>query len=144
MSVRVRGPGSALLLAGLWVALSAASLATPALAQPAAHKGDPQRGRQIVADRQRGFCLLCHSGPFPEEKFQGDLAPHLAQLVQGKSAQMLRERLVDPARFNPDTIMPRYGLPSLGGRVHPQFTGQVLLQSAEIDDVVAFLMTLQP
>ena len=39
--------------------------------------GDPARGRAIVADRQVGLCLLCHSGPFPEERFQGDLAPDL-------------------------------------------------------------------
>ena len=40
-------------------------------------KGDPARGRAIVANRQVGLCLLCHSGPFPEERFQGDLAPDL-------------------------------------------------------------------
>ncbi len=40
--------------------------------------GDPARGRAIVASRQVGLCLLCHSGPFPEERFQGDLAPSLA------------------------------------------------------------------
>ena len=40
--------------------------------------GDPVRGRAIVASRQVGLCLLCHSGPFPEERFQGDLAPSLA------------------------------------------------------------------
>lgn len=136
----VSGSCAARLLGGVL----AGALALPVLAQPAAPTGDAQRGRQIVADRQRGFCLLCHSGPLPEEKFQGDLAPNLAQLAQGKTAQALRERLVDPARFNPDTIMPRYGLPSLGVRVHPQFAGQVVLQAAEIDDVVAFLMTLQP
>ena len=38
-------------------------------------KGDPARGRAIVADRRVGLCLLCHSGPFPEERFQGTLAP---------------------------------------------------------------------
>jgi len=37
--------------------------------------GDPARGRAIVVDRQKGLCLLCHSGPFPEQRFQGDIAP---------------------------------------------------------------------
>ena len=50
-------------------------------------KGDPARGRAIVANRQLGLCLLCHSGPFPEERFQGDLAPDLngigARLSEG-------------------------------------------------------------
>src|SRR4051812_37836655 len=30
--------------------------------------GDPARGRAIVADRQKGLCLLCHPGPFPEQR----------------------------------------------------------------------------
>jgi NADPH-dependent 2,4-dienoyl-CoA reductase/sulfur reductase-like enzyme len=37
--------------------------------------GDPTRGRAIVVDRRLGACLLCHTGPFPEERFQGTLAP---------------------------------------------------------------------
>src|SRR5262245_8587403 len=41
-------------------------------------KGDSARGRTIVGNRQVGLCLLCHSGPFPEEKFQGTLAPNLS------------------------------------------------------------------
>ena len=138
--MRGRRPSGARWVAGVLLG----SMALAASAQPAPEAGDAQRGRQIVLDRQRGFCLLCHSGPWPEEKFQGDLAPNLQVLVQGKTRQDLRERLIDPARFNPETIMPRYGLPSLGTRIHPQFAGQVLLQASEIDDVVAFLMTLQP
>ena len=54
-----------------WLAL--ALLATPAWAE-----GDAARGRAIVTTRQKGLCLLCHSGPFPEERFQGNLAPSLA------------------------------------------------------------------
>ena len=60
-------------------------------------KGDPQRGRAIVASRQVGLCLLCHSGPFPEERFQGNLAPDLrsaGRLTEGE----IRLRVVDPAR----------------------------------------------
>ena len=40
--------------------------------------GDPARARAIVVNRQVGLCLLCHSGPFPEERLQGSLAPSLA------------------------------------------------------------------
>ena len=40
--------------------------------------GDAGRGRAIVANRGLGLCLLCHSGPIAEERFQGDLAPTLA------------------------------------------------------------------
>src|SRR5205814_2999040 len=70
-------------------------------------KGDPARGRAIVANRQLGLCLLCHSGPFPEERFQGNLAPDLrnaARLTEGE----IRQRIVDPTKANPRSIMPAY------------------------------------
>jgi sulfur-oxidizing protein SoxX len=40
-------------------------------------KGDAARGRALVLNRS-STCILCHNGPFPEERFQGDLAPSLA------------------------------------------------------------------
>jgi sulfur-oxidizing protein SoxX len=113
--------------------------ALPALAQ-----ADPERGRAIVTDRQRGFCLLCHSGPYEEEPFQGELAPALPALVVGKTATELRQRLIDPCRFNPNTIMPSYGVLGPGRRVHHLFKDRVLLTPQEIDDVVAHLQTLKP
>src|SRR5499426_916305 len=70
--------------------------------------GDPVRGRAIVADRTLGLCLLCHSGPFPEERFQGNLAPDLRGVGSRLSAEQIRQRLIDPAKSNPDTIMPAY------------------------------------
>ena len=36
--------------------------------------GDAPRGRALVLDRA-STCILCHSGPFPETRFQGDLDP---------------------------------------------------------------------
>ena len=71
-------------------------------------KGDPARGRAIVANRQVGLCLLCHTGPFPEERFQGNLAPDLRGAGQRWSEGQLRLRVVDSGRINPATIMPAY------------------------------------
>jgi len=45
------------------------------LASLSGKPGDATRGRAIVLSRQTGLCILCHSGPFPEERFQGNLAP---------------------------------------------------------------------
>src|SRR5260370_17405314 len=70
--------------------------------------GDAQRGRALVANRTVGLCLLCHSGPIPEEHFQGNLAPSLAGAGPRWSEGHLRLRLVDAPRLNPDTIMPPY------------------------------------
>jgi sulfur-oxidizing protein SoxX len=104
-------------------------------------KGDPARGRAIVANRQVGLCLLCHSGPFPEEHFQGNLAPDLRNAGRLSEAQ-LRARLVDPARFNPQTIMPAY-YRTEGTRVAPSYRGKTVLSAEQIEDVVAFLATLK-
>jgi sulfur-oxidizing protein SoxX len=124
----------------LAVILMAAFCASAAAAD---RGGDPARGRAIVADRQLGLCLLCHSGPFPEERFQGDLAPTLAGVGARLSEGDLRLRLVDPARFNPQTLMPAYGRREGLERVAPSLSGKPLLSDAQIEDVVAFLATLK-
>jgi sulfur-oxidizing protein SoxX len=105
--------------------------------------GDPERGRAIVASRQVGLCLLCHSGPFPEERFQGDLAPDLRGAGRRWSEGQLRLRLVDPARLNPTTIMPAYHRTEGLVRVAPASRGKPILTAEQIEDVVAFLTTLK-
>ncbi len=104
--------------------------------------GDVSRGRTIVASRQTGLCLLCHSGPFPEERFQGNLAPELTVSSAQLSAPQLRARIVDASRFNPNTIMPAYYKSGNLNRVAPKFAGQTILNGQEIEDVVAFLVSL--
>jgi len=104
--------------------------------------GDATRGRAIVASRQTGLCLLCHSGPFPEERFQGNLAPELGASVSRLTAPQLRARIVDASHFNPSTIMPAYYKTGHLNRVAPKFAGQTILNGQEIEDVVAFLVSL--
>jgi L-cysteine S-thiosulfotransferase len=104
--------------------------------------GDPVRGRAIIVDRRLGACLLCHTGPFPEEKFQGTLAPDLSGAGSRWSEGELRLRLVDPTRLNPDTIMPAYYRVEGLTRVGHAWRGRPILTAEQIEDVLAFLMTL--
>ena len=106
-------------------------------------KGDPARGRAIVTNRQLGLCLLCHSGPFPEERFQGNLAPDLAGAGKRWSEGQLRLRIVDSSRVNPATIMPSYHRTDGFTRVAPAWRGKPVLTADQIEDVVAFLTTLR-
>jgi len=105
--------------------------------------GDPARGKAIVASRQTGLCLLCHSAPLPEQKFQGTIGPDLKGAGSRHTEGQLRLRIVDPGIFNSDTIMPAYyRLDGLTG-VAPAFRGKTVLTAEQIEDVVAFLMTLR-
>jgi sulfur-oxidizing protein SoxX len=104
---------------------------------------DPARGRAIVLNRHVGLCLLCHSGPFPEERFQGTLAPDLKGVGARLSAGQIRLRIIDPGRINPGTIMPAYFRTEGLRRVAPAYQGKTVLTADQIEDVVAFLATLR-
>ncbi len=104
--------------------------------------GDAARGRALVLDRA-STCILCHSGPFPEAKFQGDLAPSLAGAGSRWTEGQLRLRLVDASRLNPATIMPSYYRVDGLDRVGPAWRGKPILSAGQIEDIVAYLATLR-
>ena len=106
-------------------------------------KGDPDRGRAIVANHNTGLCLLCHSGPFPEDKFQGNLAPDLAGAGTRSSEGQLRLRIVDAGKLNPDSIMPPFYRVDHLIRVPEAYRDKPVLTAMEVEDVVAYLMTLK-
>jgi sulfur-oxidizing protein SoxX len=144
-------------VAGAWLAALALTLASAASAQGlqpytvvgdaipdslTGARGDSARGRALVVDRT-STCILCHSGPFPELKFQGDLAPGLAGAGTRWSEGQLRLRLVDPSRFNPGTIMPSYYRIEGLKRVGVAWRGKPILSAEQIEDIVAYLATLR-
>jgi sulfur-oxidizing protein SoxX len=88
-------------------------------------------------------CILCHSGPFPEEKFQGDLAPDLSGSGARWSEGQLRLRIVDASRLNPATIMPSYYRVDDLVRVGAAWRGKPILSAEQIEDIVAYLTTLR-
>jgi sulfur-oxidizing protein SoxX len=143
-----------LLSAGLFAAACSVAQAQPALlpfsvvgdsipAPLGGLQGDAARGRAIVANRQVGLCLLCHTGPFPEERAQGTLAPSLAGAGSRWSEGQLRLRIVDARRVNPATIMPSYHRADGLTRVGPAWRGAPVLSAQQIEDVVAFVRTLR-
>lgn len=105
-------------------------------------RGDVERGRALVVERS-STCILCHSGPFPEQKFQGDLAPSLAGSGSRWSAAQLRLRLVDASRLNAATIMPSYYRVDGLNRVGPAWRGKPILSAEQIEDIVAYLASLR-
>jgi len=105
--------------------------------------GDAARGRAIVVNRQQGLCLLCHSGPFPEERFQGNLAPNLSGAGARWNAAQLRLRIVDSRRLDSNSLMPAFHRSDGLQRVAPAFAGKPVLDAQQVEDVVAFLLTLK-
>jgi sulfur-oxidizing protein SoxX len=105
--------------------------------------GDPERGHKIVANRSVGLCLLCHTAPIPEERFQGNLAPNLAGTGGRWTTGQLRMRMVDASRLNADTIMPPYYRLTGLQRVAHGFRDKPILSAEQIEDVVAYLASLK-
>ncbi len=111
--------------------------------EPLTHQpGDSENGREVVIDRDRGHCLLCHQIAQLEEGFQGTIGPPLSDIGRRLDAALLRERLVDPTRLNPDTVMPAYHRIDNLRQVAREYAGQPILDAQEIEDVVAYLQTL--
>jgi L-cysteine S-thiosulfotransferase len=105
--------------------------------------GDVTKGRAIVADRRVGLCLLCHQAPIAQERFQGNLAPDLAGVGSRYSAAQLRLRVADNKQLNADSIMPSYLRTQGLNRVGAVWAGKPVLTPQQIEDVVAYLETLQ-
>ena len=104
--------------------------------------GDAVRGRALVVERS-STCILCHSGPFPELRFQGDLAPSLVGSGSRWSEGQLRLRLVDASHLNAATIMPSYYRTDGLDRVGPSWRGKPILSAEQIEDIVAYLASLR-
>ncbi|WP_249140062.1 MULTISPECIES: sulfur oxidation c-type cytochrome SoxX [Bradyrhizobium] len=104
--------------------------------------GDAAHGRALVVERA-STCILCHGGPFPEQKFQGDLAPNLSGSGNRWSEGQLRLRLVDASRLNAATIMPSYYRVDGFDRVGNAWRGKPILSAEQIEDIVAYLVTLR-
>ena len=105
-------------------------------------RGDATRGRALVVERS-STCILYHSGPFPEQKFQGDLAPNLSGSGKRWSEGQLRLRLVDASRLNAETIMPAYYRTDGLNRVGSAWRGKPILSAEQIEDILAYLVTLR-
>jgi L-cysteine S-thiosulfotransferase len=105
--------------------------------------GDAIKGRAIVSNRQVGLCLLCHSAPIPEERFQGNIGPSLAGVGARWNIDELRQRVAYSRNINPQSVMPNYLQIENLNRVAPVQQGKSILSAQQVEDVVAFLATLK-
>jgi L-cysteine S-thiosulfotransferase len=98
--------------------------------------GDPERGRELVADRRKGDCLSCHKlSLLSAVADQGAIGAPLDGIGSRYTDAQLRQVLVQPQAYFPDTIMPSY-YKAEGGDAS-------ILTGAEVEDLVAYLRTLK-
>lgn len=126
-----------------FVALTVGAGAAESLVSLTGTAGDARRGEALVRDMSRVSCLICHEISRLDEKDQGEIGPILDGVAERLSEGELRARVVDARRLNPDTMMPPYF--SVEGLVNvaETFRGQTIYDAQEVEDVVAFLLTLK-
>lgn len=153
-----------LLFSALAAIVAAASLAAPAWAQGAANQpfakftikdgkidthltgttGDVQKGRQTIISRTLGNCLACHEiSNLKSEPYHGNVAPSLDGVASRMSEGELRLRVVDGTKVNPDTMMPPFYRVEGLNKVTRRFQNTTILSAQQVEDVVAYLMTLK-
>lgn len=107
-------------------------------------KGDPKKGETVVVNRQLGNCLACHVvTALAREPFQGNTGPTLDGVAGRLSEGEIRLRLVDGTKINPETMMPSFYRIEGLNRVLPNFRGKPVLTAEQVEDVVAYLLTLK-
>lgn len=108
----------------------------------AAWAGNADKGRAIATAGAEASCTLCHAIPGAKGPV-GNIGPSLAGVGARLSPEELRARIVDASRIDPKTVMPPYGRVDGLYQVAAQYRGKPLLTPGQIDDVVAFLLTLR-
>jgi len=105
--------------------------------------GDPVNGKKLATNRKKGNCLACHSMPIPEQAFHGNIGPNLKGISSRYSEGELRLRIVNPKVLNSETIMPAFYKADGFNRVMKKFVGKTIITAQEVEDIVAYLMTLK-
>lgn len=107
--------------------------------------GDAVAGKEIFTGRKLGNCLACHlvTELLDEQQFHGEVGPPLDGVADVYSAAELRARVVNPKTELPETIMPSFYRVSGFNRSAEKFAGKTILSAQQVEDVVAYLLTLK-
>jgi len=105
--------------------------------------GDAKKGRGLAINRKKGNCLACHAMPIPEQAFHGNIGPDLAGVASRYSEGEIRLRIVNPKVLNEDTIMPAFYHNAGFNRVLKKFKGKTVIGAQDVEDIIAYLMTLK-
>ena len=116
------------------------TMATDAMNEPLAERGDAARGREVFTTREGGHCVICHAVPGVE--VAGNVGPSLAGVGARLTPPQIRLRIADITRVSPNATMPSFHRRG-GERVASSYAGRPALSGQQVEDLVAYLGTLK-
>lgn len=106
--------------------------------------GDAASGRAVFANRKQGNCLACHvNSDMAEESFHGEVGPPIDGVADRWTEAELRGIVTNSKMVFEGTIMPAFYVDSGYERPLEDFAGQSILTAQQVEDVIAYLMTLK-
>lgn len=150
-----------------WATAMAMAIATPAICETAPKDvafaegaveasltgvpGDPANGVKVMTTNALGNCVACHQiAALPEVEFPGDIGPPLDGAADRWTEAQLRGIVTNAKMTFDGTFMPAFYKEDGFIRPGDGFTGKAgteplapILDAQQIEDVVAFLMTLK-
>ncbi|MBV7379154.1 sulfur oxidation c-type cytochrome SoxX [Maritimibacter dapengensis] len=115
--------------------------------------GDPEKGREIVTNKSMGNCVSCHAAEaYSDVPFHGEVGPILDGAGDRWTEAELRGIVSNAKMAFEGTVMPAFYKVDGFTRLGDAFTGKAwpegepvtpLLTAQEIEDVVAYLLTLK-
>ena len=106
--------------------------------------GDAVAGRSVFMNRKQGNCLACHSNSdMSEQAFHGEVGPSLDGAADRWSEAAVRGIVSNSKNMFEGTIMPAFYADSGFERPLGKFEGKSILTAQEVEDVVAYVLTLK-
>ncbi len=106
--------------------------------------GDPAAGRKAFLNRKQGNCLACHvNSDMADQPFHGEVGPSLDGVATRWSEAELRGIVSNSKKTFEGTIMPAFYIDSGYNRPLDKFAGKSILTAQQVEDIVAYLMTLK-
>ena len=105
----------------------------------------------VFSSKNKGNCVSCHAvAQLADVPFHGEVGPELTWTGESRTPEELRGILVNAKMMFEGTVMPAFYKTSGFTRPGDAYTGKAapadlppILSAQDIEDVVAFLMTLQ-
>lgn len=107
-------------------------------------EGDAAEGRKVFKNRKLGNCLACHvNSDMPEELFHGEVGPPLDGVADRWEVAELRGIVANAKMTFDGTIMPAFYTDTGYNRPLDKFDGKSILTAQQVEDVIAYLLTLK-